>query len=140
MNAMSPLLILFILTAMIGLTGIGAAIVLSVRLQRLKLQLHNDRKAVTPDPAASDTDAGFQSPLFQATLKQRLRQHQPQRPAPDKYRMASELAAEGMTAQQIADLLSLPPAEVRQLVSLSRAGRPTAPIDPPSKEISLTGR
>lgn len=130
MTVMSPLLILlFILTAVIGLAGVCAAIVLSLRLQRLKLQVRRDRASTPADPAPSEPVGTFQTPLLRATLKQRLGQHQPQQQAPDKYRKASELAALGMSAQQIADLLSLPPAEVRQLINLSRARRTVAAVN-----------
>lgn len=120
---MSSLLIILMLTAVIGLAAVCAALVLALRLKRLQKQLRNDNPPPAEEGASHDKAADFQTPLRQATLLQRLQQNQPQRPAPDKYRLAAEMASQGMTAQQIADLLMLPPAEVRQLVSLSRAGR-----------------
>lgn len=126
---MSPLLIPLILTAVIGLAGIGATIVLTRRLKHLQQQIKNDQASVTAASEPSETPPNFETPLLQATLRQRLQQNQPQRPTPDKYKLAAEMAAQGMPAQQIADLLMLPPTEVRQLVSLSRASRPGTAAD-----------
>jgi len=109
------------LTGVIGVAGICATIVLALRLKHLQQQIENDKAALS-EPA--DATANFQTPLQQATLRQRLAQTQPHRPTPDKYKLAAEMAAQGMPAQQIADLLMLPPTEVRQLISLSRASRP----------------
>lgn len=120
---MSPLLIVLMLAAGLGLAGIGVAIVLALRLRRLEQQIHRDHGVSLTPSAPSATHNDFQAPLLQATLKQRLQQDQSGRPAPDKYRLAAEMLAQGMTAQQIADLLTLPPAEVRQLVNLSRVNR-----------------
>jgi DNA-directed RNA polymerase specialized sigma24 family protein len=112
------------LTAVIGVAGVCAAIVLALRLRHLQQQIKNHRVSETAAPVQPEDLPDFQTPLLQATLRQRLQQSQPQRPTPDKYKLAAEMAAQGMPAQQIADLLTLPPAEVRQLISLSRASRP----------------
>jgi hypothetical protein len=124
---MSPLLIMFMLTAAVGLASLCTALVLALRLKRLKRQMQNDHRSLPATATRSKDHAAFQAPLLQATLKQRLQQNHSHRPTPDKYKMAAAMATQGMTAQQIADLLMLPPAEVRQLIRLSRAGRPEPP-------------
>lgn len=112
------------LTGVIGVAGVCATIVLALRLKHLQQQIKNDKAALSAMSEPADATANFQTPLQQATLRQRLAQTQPHRPTPDKYKLAAEMAAQGMPAQQIADLLMLPPTEVRQLISLSRASRP----------------
>lgn len=112
------------LTGIIGVAGVCATIVLALRLKQLQQQIKKDKAALSAMSEPADATTNFQTPLQQATLRQRLAQTQPHRPTPDKYKLAAEMAAQGMPAQQIADLLMLPPAEVRQLISLSRASRP----------------
>jgi hypothetical protein len=112
-------------TGVIGIAGICSTILLALRLKHLQQQIKNDKAALPSPSEPADAAASFQTPLQQATLRQRLAQpQQPHRPTPDKYKLAAEMAAQGMPAQQIADLLMLPPTEVRQLISLSRASRP----------------
>lgn len=111
------------LTGVIGVAGICTTVMLALRLKHLQQQIKNDKAASPSTSEPADTSGDFQTPLQQATLRQRLAQTQPHRPTPDKYKLAAEMAAQGMPAQQIADLLMLPPTEVRQLISLSRASR-----------------
>lgn len=111
------------LTGVIGVAGVCTTIVLALRLKHLQQQIKNDKAALSAMSEPTDASANFQTPLQQATLRQRLAQTQPHRPTPDKYKLAAEMAAQGMPAQQIADLLMLPPTEVRQLISLSRVSR-----------------
>jgi hypothetical protein len=127
---MSSLLILFILTAVIGLAGVSAAFILALRLKHLKQQLRNLDPSIPKNSSSPQQPPAFQTPMLQATLKQRLQRNHGPGTTPDRYRMAAGMAAQGMTAQQIADLLMLPPAEVRQLIRLSRAGRPQPPLRP----------
>ena len=111
-------------TGAIGVAGVCTTMVLALRLKHLQQQIKNEKAGLPPMSEPANAAANFQTPLQQATLRQRLAQPQPHRPTPDKYKLAAEMAAQGMPAQQIADLLMLPPTEVRQLISLSRASRP----------------
>lgn len=117
------------LTGVTGVVGLCTTIALALRLKHLQQQIKNDKAGVPPMSELADVAANFQTPLQQATLRQRLAQTQPHRPTPDKYKLAAEMAAQNMPAQQIADLLMLPPTEVRQLISLSRASRPGVHVE-----------
>ncbi|APG23777.1 MULTISPECIES: hypothetical protein [Syntrophotalea] len=130
---MSPLLIVLILAALLGLAGVGVAVTLALRLRRLERQLHRETPAAEPCSA-------FQAPLLQAALSERLHRNPFHRAVPDRYKLAADLLGQGMTAQQIADLLGLPPAEVRQLVNLSKINRSRPDAAKAPKEMAPFGR
>ncbi|MEA3466152.1 MAG: hypothetical protein U9R29_09150 [Thermodesulfobacteriota bacterium] len=87
-------------------------------------QLHNalqrithleDHSTTTPSPAPT-----FDHDLNQAELKNRLQSPAPSGNTPDKYRHVASLAAQGMSVDQIAEVLNISLPEANQLVTLSR--------------------
>ena len=79
------------------------------RITRLEDQLAN-----------SPATATFERTLDHADLKNRLQAPVTSGNAPNKYRHVSALAEQGMTEQQIAEVLNISVAEASQLISLSR--------------------
>lgn len=79
---------------------------------------------LTTTTSAANTPAHvpsrFGHDLNHAELKTRLQSPLPTGNAPDKYRHVASLAAQGMSVEQIAEVLNISLPEANQLVSLSR--------------------
>ena len=87
-------------------------------------QLHNALQRIThledlPTSTPSVVPA-FERDLNQAELKNRLQSPAPSGNTPDKYRHIASLAAQGMSVEQIAEVLNISLPEANQLVTLSR--------------------
>ncbi|MCD6526706.1 MAG: hypothetical protein J7K75_06935 [Desulfuromonas sp.] len=74
------------------------------------------------DPSSSQSST-FERSLDHAELKSRLQTPVTSGNAPDKYRHVASLAQQGMSDQQIAEVLNISVPEATQLVSLSRIAR-----------------
>ncbi len=83
------------------------------RITRLEDQL--DSLATAPSAAAAKETA-----ITSAELKTRLQTPNSGGSAPDKYRHVAALAAQGMSTEQIAEVLKISLPEANQLVSLAR--------------------
>lgn len=83
------------------------------RITKLEDQLEQSPRAA----------ASFDQSLDEAELKSRLQAPVAAGNAPDKYRHVASLAEQGMSIQQIAEVLHISLPEATQLVSLSRIAR-----------------
>ena len=94
------------------------------RLKELDKQLTNALQRITRLEDLQDNTppprADFERHLQQADLKSRLQQPQPAGNPPDKYRHVIALAAQGLDAEAIAEVLQIAPAEASQLLTLAR--------------------
>lgn len=72
---------------------------------------------------SSPQSANFERTLDHAELKSRLQTPITSGNAPDKYRHVASLAEQGMSVQQIAEVLHISLPEATQLVSLARIAR-----------------
>jgi hypothetical protein len=104
---------------LLGLIGIGTALILWRRLRQLRRKQADIRPA---QPTA--TGADFSDQLHSAALEQRLRESGHRFETPERYRFAAALASQGMDPERIGETLNLAAGEVRQVIALAQAGAP----------------